>query len=314
MQQQAVELYPHPGNRLPTNARVHSVITKDGTHLRAMSAFPANPKATLLLLGGRADYMERYFETIQELVNRGFAVVTFDWRGQGGSQRLHADAQRGYVKSFRGFDDDLQSVFGQIATQTLPGPYYALAHSTGGNVLLRALRTSSLIEKAVVTSPLLGFNFGKWPKPVALALTKAAIATGFGGTYLPGMARGPFGRHEFEGNPLTSDPRRWDRDISTLEMNPQLGLGGPTYAWFNAAWSSMRELHHWKRNALIACPTLFVASGKEWVVDGTATRDFATRVPGISYIKIAGARHEILMERDEFRKQFWSAFDSYFLG
>ncbi len=311
---QSFELYPHPANPLPLNARVHAVVTEDGTRLRAMSAFPPRPKATIMLLGGRADFIERYFETISELIGRGFAVVTFDWRGQGMSQRLHHDRMRGYITSFRGFDDDLQSVLSQIAVQTLPGPYYALAHSTGGNVLLRALRSSGLFEKAVITSPLLGFNYGKWPKPVAALLARAAVMTGFGGAYLPGLARGPFGRHEFEGNPLTSDAKRWDRDITTLEINPDLGTGGPTYAWFNAALSSLRELHRWKRKALIACPTLLVASGREWVVDGTATRDFATRVPGISYMKITGSRHEVLMERDEYRIQFWSAFDSFLIG
>jgi lysophospholipase len=305
------QLYPHPGNPLPLNARVHTVITEDGTKIRAMSAFPARPKGTIMLLGGRADYMERYFETVTELIDRGFAVVSFDWRGQGASQRFHHDRQRGYVTNFRGFDDDLQSVMSQIAAQTLPGPYYALAHSTGGHILLRALRNPCLIEKAVITSPLLGFNYGKWPKSVAKLLAFSAVLSGMGGTYLPGRARGPLGRHEFEGNPLTSDAKRWDRDVTTLEINPELGTGGPTFAWFNAALASLRTLHSWKRKALIACPTLLIASGREWVVDGTATRDFAARVPGISYMKITGARHEILMERDEYRIQFWSAFDSF---
>jgi lysophospholipase len=31
-------------------------------------------------------------------------------------------------------------------------------------------------------------------------------------------------------------------------------------------------------------------------------------------MRIPGARHEILMERDEFRDQFWIAFDAFIQG
>jgi lysophospholipase len=31
----------------------------------------------------------------------------------------------------------------------------------------------------------------------------------------------------------------------------------------------------------------------------------------VAAVTIAGARHEPLMERDEFREQFWAAFDSF---
>jgi lysophospholipase len=309
--QPEAQLYPHPANPLPRNARAHSIITDDGTRLRAMSAYPERARGTILLMGGRADYIERYFETAQDLIGRGYAVVTFDWRGQGLSQRLHHDRLHGHAANFAGYDDDLQSILTQIVLETMPGPYYALGHSTGGHVLLRALRHPAQFEKAVITSPLLGFNYGKWPRFAAHLLARAAVTTGLGGAYLPGFARGPFRRHEFDDNLLTSDPQRWDRDITTLDITPELGTGGPTFGWFNAAVSSLRELHRWKRKALIACPVLLVASGREWVVNGTAARDFATRVPGISYIQITGSRHEILMERNEYRDQFWSAFDNF---
>jgi lysophospholipase len=37
-------------------------------------------------------------------------------------------------------------------------------------------------------------------------------------------------------------------------------------------------------------------------------------VPGITFLQIAGSRHEIMMERDEFRKPFLAAFDSFISG
>ena len=38
---------------------------------------------TICLFQGRAEFIEKYFETITDLRRRGFAVATMDWRCQG---------------------------------------------------------------------------------------------------------------------------------------------------------------------------------------------------------------------------------------
>ena len=57
-------------------------------------------KGTVVVLPGRNECIEKYFETVRDLSDRGFATAVLDWRGQGGSDRLIRDAQRGHVKSF----------------------------------------------------------------------------------------------------------------------------------------------------------------------------------------------------------------------
>ena len=44
------------------------------------------------------------------------------------------------------------------------------------------------------------------------------------------------------------------------------------------------------------------------------TGKFATRLRVGSHLVIAGARHEILMEQDRHRTQFWAAFDAFVPG
>ncbi len=48
----------------------------DGYHLRAMSARVSNAKGTVVILGGRADFMERYFETARDLMAKGYCVAS----------------------------------------------------------------------------------------------------------------------------------------------------------------------------------------------------------------------------------------------
>ena len=45
------------------------------------------PRGTVLLLHGRTEFIEKYYPVIEKLLQRGFAVATLDWRGQGLSER-----------------------------------------------------------------------------------------------------------------------------------------------------------------------------------------------------------------------------------
>ena len=87
---------------------------------------------------GRGETIEKYFETIGELRSRGFAVATFDWRGQGGSERRLRNPRKGHVDNFAEYDRDLEAFMQQVVLPDCPPPYFALAHSTGGLVCLRA--------------------------------------------------------------------------------------------------------------------------------------------------------------------------------
>jgi lysophospholipase len=307
------KLFETPDNPSPLNGTCQTILTADGIHLRAMTAPPTTKavRGTIVLLNGRADYIERYFETVRELQARGFHVVAFDWRGQGASDRLISDRLRGFIRRFSQFDEDLRAIMEKLVLPSFPAPYYALGHSTGGHVLLRNVFSKSWFRRAICTSPLLGFHFGSWPKPVAYLLAALACVFGLGRLYLPGYAHGPFLLRGFANNPLTSDERRWDRDKRTLEEHPKLGVGGPTFAWFFATLMSLEKLNREKRRTGPSCPVLFITAGRDGVVDTKATQEFANRVPGISQVMIPDSLHEILIERDAIRVQFWAAFDSY---
>ena len=74
-----------------------------GAALRALG-FDAG-KGTVCVFGGRGEFIEKYFETISELRQRGFAVAIMDWRGQGHSSRQLPDRAQGACRRFRGVRD-----------------------------------------------------------------------------------------------------------------------------------------------------------------------------------------------------------------
>ncbi len=97
-------------------------------------------RGTCVLLNGQTEFIEKYFEVIDELRGRGFAVATMDWRGQGGSSRMTKDSRKSFVGDFSEYDQDLDTLMNWIVTPMLAAGEkpVALAHSMGAHNLLRA--------------------------------------------------------------------------------------------------------------------------------------------------------------------------------
>ena len=56
---------------------------------------------TVLLQQGHNEFIEKYLETIQEFIDRGYSVVCFDWRGQGMSERMIDDIHKSFIMTLK---------------------------------------------------------------------------------------------------------------------------------------------------------------------------------------------------------------------
>jgi len=136
---------------------------------------------------------------------------------------------------------------------------------------------------------------------------------GLGETYLSGGAT-PTGAKPFTGNLLTSDTRRYERTAKLISDNHELSIGGPTAAWLFAACRAMDQVNDPDFHSEITIPVLMVCAGNDKVVSNLATEDLGMRLRSGSSITIAGAKHEILQERDIYREQLLAAFNSFIPG
>src|SRR5436190_21329232 len=88
-------------NPVPDGAVGGSLSTSDGVSLRyARWPPPAGRRGTVCVFPGRAEFIEKYFETVRDLRSRGFAVATLAWRGQGVSERRPPNPRKGHARSF----------------------------------------------------------------------------------------------------------------------------------------------------------------------------------------------------------------------
>jgi lysophospholipase len=304
-----------PANPVPEGVVSGTIKTPDGAELRfARWAPPAGRKGTVCVFTGRAESIEKYFETVRDLRERGFAVAMIDWRGQGLSSRQLRDPYKGYVRSFSDYELDVETMVQQVMLPDCPPPYFALAHSMGGAVLLRVARSGRRwFDRIVLSAPMIDLPGSTTSWPVRTAV-RALRYMGLGGSYVPGGGHQIAGTGDFVNNKLTSDPVRFARNASIYEDEPTLGIGSPTIAWADAAFSAMVGFRAVDYPAMIRQPILMLAASNDQVVSTPAIEEFAYHLRGGSHLVIAGAKHEILQEQDRYRGQFWAAFDAFVPG
>lgn len=311
-----MQLVLTPDNPVPAEPTLLTVTTRDGFPLRTAYWMPETetPKGTVCILQGRAEFIEKYFEVVGELLERGFAVVTFDWRGQGLSGRQVKNPRKGHVRRFADFRHDLEAIRDQILVPHMPAPHFALAHSMGGAIALSAAYESWLpFQRLVTTTPMIALCIIKYTGSAAL-LARIMKLLGFGKAFVPGGGETSIATLPFKGNRLTSDPVRYARNAHAATAIGPGAIGSPTVSWLDSAFRFMKRFTDPRYAMKIRLPTLIVAAGADPVCATPATERFASRLKAGHAIVIPGARHEILMERDVIREQFWAAFDAFIPG
>jgi len=133
-------------------------IEREGVRLRVMlaTAVTDTPRGSIIFSPGRTEFIEKYFETTTDLIERGFNVLMVDPRGQGLSDRLLEDRLKSYIPDFQLYADDLAFAAEEFAP-LLPKPHIAMGHSMGGTIVLQSILSGALSPNVVICSaPMLG--------------------------------------------------------------------------------------------------------------------------------------------------------------
>ena len=288
----------------------------DGMRVRLGHARPdGRPRGTVLVLPGRAEFIEKYGETLTDLTSAGFAVIILDWRGQGGSDRFILRRQPDHVTRFEAYLADLAAVHDRLRQLALPEPHLLLAHSMGGHIGLRYLHDHpGQFAGAMMTAPMFGIRLRAMPEPLARAICRAAIALGASTRYAPGQRDVDLARFVFATNKLTTSPERYAAFLRQLADTPDMALGGVTYGWLDAAFRSLQVARRPGYLEAIRTPILVCQAGAELIVSNRAQEAVVRRLPHGRLAHFPDAKHELLMERTEIRQQVIDSFEAFVAG
>lgn len=303
-----------PSNPVPEGVRIGYVTTPDRVKLRyAIWPKSAGPhRGTVCLVQGRTEYIEKYFETVADFQARGFAVATFDWRGQGGSHRLIRSSSVGYVDRFEDYWTDLKTFHAEILLPDCPPPFYLVGHSMGGLAsLYAATRDRMMFDRMFLSAPMVSLHGMEHSLAGWGAFAETLSFLGLGN--VPLKRRGDRRPNEagFLDNPLTSDLLRYTRMVDTIRADDSLYIGSPSFRWLATAMKAMVEANREDFPGRLQIPLLVLAAARDTIVSTSALEQLGLRLRNGRHMVIAGSKHELFMETDPVRGQVLAAFDAF---
>lgn len=301
----------HPSCRA-TPPEIKEIKTKDDKTIR-VAHWPCPPslqRKTILLLQGMGGYAERYQETAEELVDKGYDVWTLDWRGQGGSHRATTVPTLLHLEDFSDYHYDLDALFEHILSEK---PIDVIAISMGGHIALRYAHTHpNRFKSLILLAPMIEINSSPFPLWGAKVIAKTACATGLHERFV--LFYGPYDskkcRHRF--NPQKHGDRdRFDQGCHLLENNPHLATGGPSFGWVAAALDSCDTLQNKQILQQISVPTLLLSVKGDQDVNEHIHENTCATLSNCRFKQYENAPHSILHGPDAVRNEFWKDFEAF---
>lgn len=285
-----------------------------GARLRYGYTEPAGRnRARIVLLTGFREFGEKYFETINDLLAREYAVWQLDWYGQGGSDRHFANHQKIGAASVAGAAADLRVFVQSVLPDDPATPLVMVAHSTGGLIVLRYLHDHpAVVEAAVLSAPLFAPHTGALPGWLVRGVSRLGVIAGCGSSYIPGARDWRQGTFGIVGSSRTShDPERGALQDLWMEANPKLRMGGLTVGWLDMAFRLTAESMRPSYLSEVSTPILIGSAGRDRLVRSDAHRRAAGLLPRAEFVWFPEAKHELFMETDVIRDRWLAEIDRF---
>ena len=296
--------------KAPEGIKSYFVNMDDGIKIRVCHWLQKKGKSTgtIFLQQGHNEFIEKYYETIQEFIDRGFSVICFDWRGQGMSERMITDINKSFITDFKRHDRDLEKILEEIIDPFFPKPLIGIGHSMGGCLMLSAFHNQpTKFAYGVLSAPMLGFKNEQFLRTASSLMNFFKKDT----DYLIGSKPNMGKETPFEKNDLTTDRNRYIRTQMLVRKRPSIRLWGVTNSFAKAVNKRFKVIRekNWAEN--ISLKILIINSIKDRVVYSKKISEMSKRLKNSIMVDFNNCEHEIFMEKDKHRRRFWREFDNF---
>lgn len=268
----------------------------------------------LVISPGRSESYLKYQELLYDLSQQHINVFIIDHRGQGLSERLLTNPEKGYVAHFDDYAEDLYTFINAIIP-TLCKPKSTpllLAHSMGGAIAIRLMQLyPNCVQSALLSSPMIAINTGALPIWIAKTLVHVGHyinqIMSDQAWYFLGQSNAK--NKCFEDNELMHSRARYHVFTTLYHDKPELKLGGVTFGWLKQAIQTSNKI--FEDLDKIESPLFILQAAKDTIVDNSVQNKFCLELANSNDfvtqnhkpITIDGAYHELFFESDQYRNQ-----------
>ncbi|MBB4076948.1 lysophospholipase [Bartonella fuyuanensis] len=293
-------LYRIDWESTPSNIHYSSFKIAIDREIRFAITYPEvkKSKGTIVILENYASTLEKYFLPINEISKRGFHTAIFDWFNQEKISFKTRKLNRRYYFDINNDINDLYEFLKNVVYPNCPPPYSLLAYGIGGLIALSGLDFINYkFNRLLCVSPLFA-PFGNKTNGFQHKLTQFFSDIGLG--FIPVKNGKKLKKIEKKNTQL-----RHNRKAPSPFIPPL------TSQWiasvFNAIESVKKNLFH--RHLQI--PILFILANQNNIANNIEVRKLCQHTRLTENITITGAELDTIMDKEDYKKQFWAAFDAF---
>ena len=301
---------------MPKDWEWGSFSSDDGVRMRfGQTGNSGAAQATIVLIPGYTATMDMYGEQIGHIAERGYHVVGFDLRGQGGSDRARASQpEKLFIEDFKIYSNDV-ALFLQELDVLEDRPVILMAMSFGGHVAFRVgAEHPDLVDGLLLLAPALRPKAGELSFEEALRVLKTGDLLGKDKRYLPGETNWkPYNEDNLIRVGIehcASSAKRMPMRDAIFTLRPKQRVGGVTFKWGREFFgSSDFVLQDGYPESLNKPVTMIHAELDNFVVTEINKEVCDRRMPDCISVAIAGAGHCLTQETDSVLDEIYKSLD-----
>lgn len=263
------------------------------------------PHAVIVISHGFTESLEKFAESIYYMLQAGYEVWAVEHRGHGRSFRLNDNPYVVHTERFEHYVLDLKYLTETLVKPAAGAlPVYLFAHSMGGCIGAWMIETyPELFRKAVLSSPMMGLDFGKFSPPAAYVVLGLRSLGGKGKEPMSPVTG--FREEPNFAESCGSSECRFLYYHKKRVAEKKFQTSSASQQWIRESIKACARVTSRKETAKIQIPVLLCQAGADTVVKNEAQDLFVSRVKGCEKFLVPGLRHELYMSDSPYLIPYW---------
>lgn len=270
-------------------------------------------KGVIVISHGFTESVAKYAESIYYMLQEGYNVFMQDHRGHGKSYRHNENPLVVHVEHFSDYVEDLKFFVNTVVKpESGDMPVYLYCHSMGGCVGAWIIEEEpELFDKAILSSPMLGINFGAAPEVVIKMFAQLIKLSGKGAE--PQKPVTEFAAEPDFEHSCDSNEERYLYYHNLRLAHPEYQTTAPSVNWGLESAKACKRVTEEKNCKKVKIPVMLFQAGADDVVRNEDEDLFDKQTPSCTLVLVPGIKHEIYMAESSVLATYWNQiFD--FLG
>ncbi len=290
--------------------------SEDGVKMRfGQTGNAASARATVVMIPGYTATMDMYGEQAADIAARGYHVIGFDLRGQGGSERPRpSQPEKLLIEDFKIYSNDV-ALFLQSLELPEDRSVILMGISLGGHVAFRVgAEHGDLVDGLLLLAPALRPKAGEMSFEQITRILRIGDALGKDTRYVPGNTnwkpRSEADLLEAGIELCASSPKRLPMRDAIFTVRPEQRVGGVTFNWGRQFFGSSNFVLQDGYPESITKPVTMIHAELDDFVETDINKNVCNdRMTNCVSVSIEGSGHCLTQETDPVLDRIYLALD-----